>query len=311
MSLLGKLRFYPTSLALRAQLLGARRLLTGAHRWQALDRLGVPGHGTDLMRVDFPPPCEAAPRWGHGRAAHPGLERILSANEADQIETLRACLVTADDRAGWPAQEDPARPELPWRENIFQTAFDQAALYGMLRHFKPERYLEVGSGMSTRIAWQARRAGVFPMEIISVDPLPRVDVSRLCDAPHRTRLEDMIERFVALATPRTVVYFDGTHRSFPGSDVTLFFLEVLPRLPAGTLVHIHDIYLPADYPARELPRFWSEQYLLAAWLLGGGQGLKVLLPCARLAAMPHTRAIAQEALGDTRVEGSSFWLRKI
>jgi hypothetical protein len=88
-------------------------------------------------------------------------------------------------------------------------ALDQAALHGLLRHLRPPRYLEIGSGMSTRVAWQARQAGGFPMEIISVDPEPRLSISALCDRVHRRGLEDMVDEFLSLVTPGTIVFFDG------------------------------------------------------------------------------------------------------
>ena len=310
MSLLAKLRFYPTSLLLRAQLAAARSLLRSRYRWEALDRLGIPGFGTDLLRVDFPPDAAAKPCWGHGRPTHPLLATIVDAHQSAQLELLRACLAFAADCHAWPENEDPARPELPWRENEFLPAFDRTALYGLLRHLRPQRYLEIGSGMSTRVAWQARHIGGFPMEIVSVDPSPRLAISALCDQVHRQRLEDVVDAFLALVTPRTVVFFDGSHRSFPASDVTVFFLEILPRLPAGTIVQIHDIFLPDDYPPQAFNRLWSEQYLLASWLLGGSQGIKILLPCARLEQIPAARSLLTAALGPGPGGGSSFWFEK-
>lgn len=311
MSFLAKLRFYPTSLLLRAQLAATRRLLLGRYRWNALDRLGIPGFGTDLLRVDFPPDRSASPRWGHGRPVHAGLTALFDADQSAQLALLRDCLATAADCRAWPEHEDSAHPELPWRDNMFLTPFDEAALHGMLRHLRPERYLEIGSGMSTRVAWQARRGGAFPMEIVSVDPEPRLAISALCDRVEPRRLEDFAAEFLSLVTPRTVVFFDGSHRCFPASDVTVFFLELLPRLPAGAIVHIHDIYLPDDYPARAFNRLWSEQYVLAAWLLGGSAGLKILLPCARLAQLEAARPLLTAALGTSVVGGSSCWLQKI
>jgi len=311
MSLLAKLRFYPTSLLLRAQLAATRSLLRGPYRWEALDRLGIHGFGTDLLRVDFPPDHAASPRWGHGRPSHAPLVALIDANQPAQLDLLRACLAFAADCRAWPAHEDPARPELPWRENLFLPAFDRTALYGLLRHLKPRRYLEVGSGMSTRVAWQARHSGGFPMEIVSIDPSPRLAISKLCDQVYRRRLEDVVEEFLALVTRDTVVFFDGSHRSFPASDVTVFFLEVMPRLPAGTIVQIHDIFLPDDYPPKAFDRLWSEQYLLAAWLLGGSRGVKTILPCARLEQVPAAQSLLSAALGPGPGAGSSFWFEKV
>ena len=310
MSLLGNLRRYLGNLALRLKLAAARNLLRGPWRWEALDALGVYGHGTDLLRVDFPPATDGRPAWGHGRPPHPELAELFRDTLPAQLELLRACLAHADDYRRWPQHEDAARPELPWRDNMFLPPFDAAALYGMLRHTRPERYVEIGSGISTRVAGRARAAGAFPMEIISIDPAPRVAVEKLCNQIHRQRLEALpAKEFLQLVTPRTVVFFDGSHRSFPGSDVTIFFLNLLLRLPAGAIVHLHDIYLPEDYPPQFFPRLWSEQYLLATWLLGGARRLQVLLPCAYLASLPAPRELLVAALGTDNFGGSSFWLR--
>ena len=310
MSLLAKVRYCPTALALRLRLASARTLLRGEFRWYVLNALDIPGFGTDLLRVDFPPDPAATPRWGSGRATHAALAEIIDVDYQAQIDLLRACLATASDCRAWPEHEDPAHPELPWRKNVFLDAFDSTALYGFLRHLRPQLYLEIGSGMSTRVAGQARHAGGFPMKIVSVDPAPRLAISALCDRVYHRRLEDIADEFLALVTPGTVIFFDGSHRSLPASDVTVFFLEILPRIPVGTIVHLHDIFLPDDYPPNAFDRLWSEQYLLAAWLLGGAKGIKILLPCARLAQVSTVRELLSSALGTASVGGSSFWFQK-
>lgn len=310
MSLFEKFRYYPTSLVRRAQLAAARSLITGREKWSALDRLGIHGFGTELLRVDFPPDAAAVPRWGHGRPPHERLASVLDAGAPDQLAFLRGCLAHAAGALAWPQHEDAARPAAPWQENEFLTRVDMAALFGALLHLRPTRYLEIGSGMSTRVAAEARRHGRLEMEIVSVDPEPRLAIAALCDRVERRRLEDFSAELVSLATPRTVVFFDGSHRCFPASDVTVFFLELLPALPPGCVVHIHDIYLPYDYPAAAFNRLWSDQYLLASWLLGGAAGMKILLPCARMAQRSAGEVELRAALGPGPLGGSSFWLQK-
>jgi hypothetical protein len=122
-----------------------------------------------------------------------------------------------------------------------------------------------------------------------------------------------VDEVLELAVPGSILFFDGSHRSFPGSDVSVFFMKVLPALQPGVVIHIHDIYLPADYPKTVAPRYWSEQYLLAAWLLGGSNGLEVLLPGAHLEMKAGLRDRISGALRGppgplTRF--TSFWIRK-
>ena len=110
-----------------------------------------------------------------------------------------------------------------------------------------------------------------------------------------------------------MVFFDGSHRTLMGSDVTVFFFEVLPALPPGVLVHIHDIFLPYDYPQEWRWRHYSEQYLLAAVLLAGLPGLRVELPNAFVAGQPELAgrmAGLWTRLGLVeRLHPTSFWLR--
>lgn len=307
-----KIRYYPRSLALRKRIAVTRSLLNGSQQWHVLDRLGIYGHGTDLLRVDFPPKDNIQPEWGYERPPHPELFKLIDSNLPEQMTLLKSILEKASDYHTWPEKEIPSEPDIPWRINDFLPPFDAAALYGMLLHMRPKRYLEIGSGMSTRVAHLARSKGDFPMEIVSIDPDPRFSISRLCDEVYRLRLEELdSEKFLSLVTPQTVVFFDGSHRSFPGSDVTIFFLNLLPRLPSGCVVHIHDIYLPADYPAHALKCLWSEQYLLAAFLLGGSHRLQVILACAHLAANQEASAILTKSLHTEAFGGCSFWLRII
>ena len=77
-----------------------------------------------------------------------------------------------------------------------------------------------------------------------------------------------------------LLFIDSSHRVLQNSDVTVLFLDVIPRLPPGVLVHVHDISLPYDYGAviEIIDRFYSEQYILAAYLLAEGNHIQVLLP---------------------------------
>ncbi len=78
------------------------------------------------------------------------------------------------------------------------------------------------------------------------------------------------------------MFFDGSHRVFSNSDASVFFLEVMPRLKPGVIVHIHDIALPDDYPEIWSRRLYNEQYALAAMLLCGRPPFRILAPIAFL-----------------------------
>lgn len=252
-----------------------RRLRRSDVAWQSLDRAGIIGHGLDLLRFDFAPDLARPPSWGHGRPAHPGLLAWLTPHAQSCEDHARRALTYLPELASLPGQASPAAP-LAW-QNLFQTPLDLAWSYGLLRDRPPRKYVEIGSGVSTHLAHLARSQGT-PFEIVSIDPQPRADIAGIADRILRARLEDSLDVILAETDPDTVLYIDGSHRAFPGSDVTRFFFDILPGLPTGTRVHIHDIYLPDDYPSQRWSRLWNEQYLLGAWLLGGAARVRPLLP---------------------------------
>ena len=125
--------------------------------------------------------------------------------------------------------------------------------------------------------------------------------------------------------PGDFVFVDNSHRSFTNSDATTFFIDVLPRLPSGVTVHIHDIFIPLDYPIEWSDRHYSEQYLLACYLLGarGGRLPRILLPNAFISFDKALRGEAEHLWsgadlsqmidpkrpigGIPRCHGTSFW----
>ncbi|GCL42778.1 class I SAM-dependent methyltransferase [Dolichospermum planctonicum] len=307
-----RVSFYPKSLILRWKILVARRLLLSNHpqQWYALDNLGIYGFGTDLLRIDFLPKKNPQPLWGYESQPNRALYDLLNADISDQIQLLKSIVELTKDYTQWSEKEDEENPNLPWRINEFLLPFDAVSLYGIIQYLRPKKYIEIGSGMSTRVACLAKSKGNIPMEMISIDPEPRLSIAQLCDQVYRVRLEDFnCDEFLSLVTPDTLIFFDGSHRVFPSSDVTVFFLTLLPNLPKGCIVHIHDIYLPNDYPPELQNRLWSEHYLLAAYLLGGSKHLQVLLPCAHLASNQIAKELFAESFAIKEFPGCSFWLK--
>ena len=111
--------------------------------------------------------------------------------------------------------------------------------------------------------------------------------------------------------PGDVLFVDSSHVHRPGSDVEHEFLDLYPRLAPGVVLHVHDVFLPRDYPARwdtAQRRYWNEQAVLAAVLANSGR-YRVLLPLAHLAE--HRRELFERHLtpGFTeRTEPASMWL---
>ncbi|MBX9945320.1 MAG: class I SAM-dependent methyltransferase [Reyranella sp.] len=136
-------------------------------------------------------------------------------------------------------------------------ALDAAVAYTVVRERKPRRLVEVGSGHSTRILARAE-CGVG--EIIAIDPMPRADIAGLpgVRVVSSTLQAAPAELFDGLRTG-DVLFIDSSHILMPGSDVDILLNRVLPALPAGVLVHIHDIFLPFDYPPAWGWRNYNEQ----------------------------------------------------
>jgi hypothetical protein len=189
------------------------------------------------------------------------------------------------------------------------------ALTHFLRANDPARFIEIGSGVSTKFARRAVELYGLRTHLTSIDPQPRNEIDTLCDSVIRTPLEDCDPAIFDALEPGDILFLDSSHRSFQGSDVTVFFLDILPRVRPGVILHIHDIYLPDDYISGHVSRMWNEQYLLATALLFGGDAFEILFPCWFVHRDPALSARANSALRKGPLEGvnlygASFWLTK-
>lgn len=152
-------------------------------------------------------------------------------------------------------------------EQSWFPSLDAAVAYALVRERKPRHVVEVGSGHSTRVL--AKAMGGLG-EILAVDPAPRADIADLpgVRVVSSTLQTAPAETFDALM-PGDVLFVDSSHILMPGSDVDILLNRVLPRLPAGVLIHIHDIFLPFDYPAIWGWRAYNEQQGVVPLLVGG------------------------------------------
>lgn len=268
--------------------------------------------GQRPILIDYP--GRFAPRYGYGAPPHRELYRLLDDGRAAYAGFLSRCLELSDALRAIPAAADPASTEPSWI-NGFLSGLDAAALYATLTFTNPERYVEIGSGHSTRFARRAIRDHRLRTRITSIDPNPRVEIDSISDEVVRARFEETDLSSIASLRPGDVLFVDGTHRCFTGSDVTVTFLEVLPRLPAGVRVHVHDVFLPYDYPPEWKDRYYSEQYLLAAYLLGGAHRVRVTFPSAFVSGESDLLSILGplwDAIGRDEIDrrGCSFWMER-
>lgn len=114
--------------------------------------------------------------------------------------------------------------------------------------------------------------------IISIDPMPRAEIDAIADTVIRKPFESIDFNILDKLNENDILFIDNSHRILPNSDAMVFFLEIMPKLKKGVIVHIHDIYLPYDYPQFMCDRFYSEQYGLAIYLLANPTKYETLLP---------------------------------
>lgn len=209
-----------------------------------------------------------------------------------------------------PPRDNPDAPEIKrffWNCPAFSTT-DALAYYAMIRHVKPKRILEIGSGYSTLVALEAVRANGVG-EVVSIEPYPkdwlRALPIRLVEEKVQTLdlsfFEDELE-------DGDILFIDSTHTVKNGSDVLHLYLRILPFLNRQLTVHVHDIYLPYPLPYRsatETQIYWTEQYLLYAYLLDNPKVR--LLWSGVLGAKRYPALLTRMLDGKMSVGGSSIW----
>ncbi len=267
-------------------------------------------------------PIKPLLRYGDGKPAHQEISAKLAQNDDKYLATLSAFSDFTENLLRISEEAPDSLSGEPFWNNTYFTAMDAISLYGFLATKNPARYMEVGSGNSTKFARRAVKDLQLKSKITSLDPYPRAEVDALCDRVIRQPLEDVDGKLFDELESGDMLFIDNSHRVFQNSDVTVFFLEVLPRLKPGITVHIHDIFLPFDYPRTWLDRHYSEQYLLAAFLLANYDKMEVLLPLAYVGRHPviakaiednwtqpiFARAFANNKRYTDGHVGASFWL---
>jgi predicted O-methyltransferase YrrM len=182
--------------------------------------------------------------------------------------------------------------------NGYFTGTDAKLAYAIARHVKPRLIVEIGSGYSTHFFRKAITDAGLKTSLRCIDPAPRTEIESAADRVIRRNVFDAGPDAFADLGAGDILFVDGSHLVFNGSDVPHVFLNVLPDLAPGVLVHFHDIMLPYEYDALYTSRHYNEQYVLAV-LLQGAPEWEVLYPVyflCRQGVMPGI--------------GTSFWLRR-
>lgn len=200
-----------------------------------------------------------------------------------------------------------------YRDNSWFGSVDAELLYSFVRYHKPRRVVEVGSGFSTRLIRKAVKDGNLSTQVTSVDPHPNTEVRPYADAYIKRPIEDVaLSEIVDTLESGDLLFVDSSHSVVTGGDVPYLFLEVLPRLKPGVFIHVHDIFLPFDYPEQWVLEGygWSEQYLVHAFLCYN-VAFEIIWPARYMWEYHQSRIRELIPAKQDIFPPSSLWLQKI
>lgn len=203
-------------------------------------------------------------------AAYPALAPFFTAAEPEFRAVLSAAASFLDRLRALGGEQPPApRFEQDWFPRL-----DAAIAYTLVRRSRPARIVEVGSGHSTRFLVRAVADEGCATRIVAIDPAPRATLDGLPIEFIRATVQRAGPGPFDGVAAGDMVFIDSSHILMPGTDVDLLLNTVLPALPVGVFVHVHDVFLPAGYPAEWAWRGYNEQNAVAALIASGGFRLR-------------------------------------
>lgn len=216
-----------------------------------------------------------------------------------------------------PRHKNPNALEFYLNNGSFESG-DAEYWYQLIRTFKPRRIFEVGSGNSTLMAAQAihknhSEDSSYNCQHICIEPYEAVWLEKTGVQVVRRKVEDMDIAFFSQLQANDILFIDSTHVIKPHGDVLFEYLELLPTLNKGVIVHVHDIFSPKNYLPEwihDRVRFWNEQYLLEAFL-SHNNSWEIL---GALNFLKHSHFGKLKAIAPTLQETSepgSFYIRKL
>jgi predicted O-methyltransferase YrrM len=242
---------------------------------------------------------------------YPATEALFEEALPEMASAIDAIESMAEDLKA--IGRDAPAPNPRWDQDWF-CGLDAAMLYAQIRLHRPAHVVEIGSGHSTRFAARAIADGALETRLIAIDPEPRADLAALKVEWHRETLQQALKNsgghVIENFHPGDLLFVDSSHILMPGTDVELILTELLPRLPAGALVQIHDIFLPEPYPADWAWRGYNEQAAVAVLLASGGWDILFASRFAQQRFDQRLRAGPLGALADAGGPSTSLWLAK-
>ncbi len=191
-----------------------------------------------------------------------------------QVRMLECDFPMFHEECDFPEGETGCEQQFHFNNGFFERV-DAEIAYAMVRHFKPCRIVEIGGGQTTRLLASAlcrNHEEGLSGELICIEPHPDSVLRRgfpgLTELIPRRVQQVPADLFTSLR-PGDILFIDSSHVVTTDSDVIYEHLRILPKLKPGVVIHIHDIFMPADYPEKFVMTnlcFWGEQYLLEAFL---------------------------------------------
>lgn len=221
--------------------------------------------------------------------------------------------VWADEIGALPQRDIAGRSFDPGNPNF--RGGDADILYHFVRHQRPRRIIEIGSGHSTLVVAQSLLRNVdegSPCQHRCVEPYEMGWLESIGVEVVRVPVETLTTDFFATLASGDILFIDSSHVVRPGGDVNFLILDVLPTLAPGVIVHFHDIFSPADYPRQWTDvkaLLWTEQYLLEAFL-SGSRDWEIVLAANFLCHQDRARLAKICPLMEPDAEPGSIYIRR-
>jgi len=245
----------------------------------------------------------------------------IDIKEADQISLLSHFESDFKSEYELFPRNKSAKPREYYINNGQFQSVDGEIAYCIIRHFKPRTMIEVGSGYSTYLMAHAilknkEENDQYNCDLTAIEPYPNPTLK--AGFPGLSKLIDQKLQSVSLSkfgklSDSDILFIDSSHVLKIGSDVRYGYLDILPRLQKGVIIHLHDIFLPAEYPKEWLlnRRFLNEQYFLHAFLLFNDSFEVLWAGSFMHLSNPDALERAFGSYSRDKCWPGSFWIRKI
>jgi hypothetical protein len=237
----------------------------------------------------------------------------IDMNDSFQLDLLRKHFPKFRDEYEPSSTTPTGEPTHFYAEKGPFRGVDAIVAHCMVRYYQPRLIIEIGAGVSSLVLGKAALKNNHGA-LICIEPFPQEVLKQGGPGLHsliEKKVQDVGLDFFSQLGSGDILFIDSSHTVKIGGDVNYLFLEVLPRLNPGVIVHVHDIFFPFDYRrdwVMEEFRFWTEQYLLQAFLSFNSQ-FEVLMANRYLSYnyRKNLKAVFPRlpALG-----GGSFWMRR-